>query len=62
MKRANGTGTISDKGKKYRNRYVPRLTIGYDENGKAKYKYLKPCRTKKEAYKALDEFVKNEVL
>lgn len=59
MKRANGMGTIVDKGKKYRKRYVPRLTIGYDENGKAIYKYLKPCRTRAEARKMLDTYCIN---
>lgn len=44
------------KGKNYRNRYVPRLTIGYNENGKTIYKYLKPCRTKADAQRVLDNY------
>ena len=59
MKLPNGLGGIVYLGKKRRNPYAARVTIGWDENKKQKYRYLGYFATKKEALTCLIEFNKH---
>ena len=56
MKRANGTGTITKLTGNRRKPYAVKITLGYTEEGKLRYKYLSYHRTKREAEKALADY------
>ena len=53
MKRANGTGTITKLTGNRRKPYAVKITLGYTEEGKLRYRYLSYHRTRREAEKAL---------
>lgn len=53
MKRANGSGTITKLTGNRRRPYAIKITLGYTEEGKLRYKYLSYHRTRREAEKAL---------
>ena len=53
MKRANGSGCITKLSGNRRNPWAIKLTLGYTEDGKLKYKYLSYHHTRRDAEKAL---------
>lgn len=53
MKRANGTGTITKLSGNRRKPYAVKITLGYTEEGKLRYKYLSYHHSRREAEKAL---------
>lgn len=59
MKRANGTGTITKLSGNRRRPYAVKITTGYTETGKLRYKYLSYHRTRTEAEKALNRYVED---
>lgn len=59
MKLPNGFGSIVFLGKKRRRPWAARLTIGWSENKKQKYKYLSYHEKRTEALAALIEYNKN---
>lgn len=54
--RANGEGCIIKLGGKRKNPFAARVTVGYDKNGKQKFKYIGYYRTKTEAKQALSNY------
>lgn len=59
MKNPNGYGTIVKLAGNRRKPYACRITIGWKEDGKPKFKYLSYHHTKREAAQALAEYNKN---
>ena len=59
MKRANGTGTITKLSGNRRKPYAVKITLGYTEEGKLRYKYLSYHRTRREAQNALDVYIQD---
>lgn len=57
MKRANGTGTIAVLSPNRRKRYAVKITTGYSEKGVLRYKYISYHRTRREAEKALNDYI-----
>lgn len=57
MRRGNGDGSIFKLSGKRRNPFAVRVTIGWTEEGKQKYKYIGYYPTKTEAKKALNEYI-----
>lgn len=57
--RGNGEGSIFKLSGKRKRPYAVRLTVGWTEEGKQKYKYLSYHETKKEANAALREYMVN---
>lgn len=56
MKRANGSGTICKLAGTRRRPYAVKITLGYTEEGKLRYKYLSYHRTRREAENALAKY------
>lgn len=56
MKNPNGYGTVVKLGGKRRRPFAPRVTIGWDDNGKQLYKYLEYFETRPEAMIALADY------
>lgn len=59
MRNPNGYGSIVNLGKNRRNPYAIRITTGWNDNGKQKYKYLSYHKTKKDAMIALADYNSN---
>ena len=59
MKRANGTGTITKLTGNRRNPYAVKITLGYTDEGKLRYKYLSYHRTRREAENALAAYIQD---
>lgn len=59
MKRANGTGTIVKLTGNRRRPYAIKITLGYTEDAKLRYKYLSYHKSLKEAQKALAEYTQD---
>ena len=57
MRRGNGDGSIFKLSGKRRKPYAVRITIGWDESGKQKYKYIGYYTNKKEAKQALTDYL-----
>lgn len=57
--RGNGEGCIIKLGGKRKNPFAARVTVGYDKNGKQKFKYIGYYRTKTEAKQALSNYSLN---
>lgn len=57
--RGNGEGCIIRLGGKRKNPFAARVTVGYDKNGKQKFKYIGYYRTKTEAKQALSNYSLN---
>lgn len=57
--RGNGEGCIINLGSKRKNPWTARVTVGYDKNGKQKFKYIGYYRTKTDAKKALANYLIN---
>jgi len=56
MRRGNNTGGVVDLGKKRRNRYAARVTVGYKDNGSQIYKYIGFYSKRSDAVQALAEY------
>ncbi len=56
MRNPNGYGCVVYLGKRRRKPYGVRLTVGYDDNGKQKYKYLSYHEKRIDALNALSEY------
>lgn len=59
MRRGNGDGSIFKLGGKRRRPYAVRVTIGWTDDGKQKYKYLSYHENKTDAKAALREYLLN---
>ena len=59
MKRGNGEGSVFKLSGKRRNPWAVRITVGWNEDGKQILKYLGYYRTKTDAKKALNEYIRN---
>lgn len=57
MRRGNGDGSIFKLSGKRRKPYAVRVTIGWDDNGKQKYKYIGYYPNKTDAKAALNEYL-----
>ena len=57
MRRGNGDGSIFKLSGKRRNPFAVRITVGWTDEGKQKYKYIGYYANKKEAKIALSEYV-----
>ena len=57
MKRANGQGTIAKLSGNRRKPYAVKITTGYSEKGVLRYKYISYHRTRREAEKALNDYI-----
>ena len=57
MRRGNGDGSIFKLGGKRRRPYAVRVTIGWTDDGKQKYKYLSYHENKTDAKAALREYL-----
>jgi len=57
--RGNGEGSVIKLGGKRKNPFAARVTVGYDKNGKQKFKYIGYYRTKTEAKQALSNYSLN---
>lgn len=58
MKNPNGFGSIVNLGQKRRRPFAIRITVGYDDNGKQKFKYLSYHEKRQDAIMALAEYNK----
>lgn len=59
MKNPNGYGSVIKLGGKRRKPFAVRITIGWGDDGKQKYKYIAYYKTRKEALEALAEYNKH---
>ena len=59
MRRGNGDGSIFKLSGKRRKPWAVRITIGWENDGKQKFKYLGYYQNKTDAKKALNDYLAN---